>query len=200
MPDKILFINKALSQARSMESAGEFAQAEHIYRKILEQYPKHKLAGKRLDSVRQMRTGQTHPGNGSQSLQAGIESLVRLFKQGQLSEALTQGKALSDRYPGDPTVHNIMGVINARIGQAELALTCYNRALAIKPDFAEVHNNRGNLLNRLGQDAEAIASFRQALQIKPEYAEAHNSLGVALYDAGRVDEAAASYRQALKDG
>ncbi|MDX2427466.1 MAG: tetratricopeptide repeat protein [Xanthomonadales bacterium] len=197
MPEKILFVNKALSQARSMEKIGKFAQAEHIYRKILEQYPKHKLAGKRLDSVRKMKRGQTHSGAGSQSLQAGIESLVKLFNQGRLSEALTQGKALSGSYPGDPTVHNIMGVINARIGQAELALACYDRALAIKPDFAEVHNNRGNVLNRLGQNAEAIASFRKALQIKPEYAEAHNNLGVALYDAGELDQATASYREAL---
>lgn len=198
MPDKVLFVNKALSQAKSLEQAGNFAQAEHIYRKILEQYPKHKLTRKRLDSVRQMGTGQAHSGAAPQSLQTGIESLVRLFKQGQLSEALTQGKALSGHYPGDPTVHNILGVINARIGQAEIALACYDRALAIKPDFAEVHNNRGNLLNRLGQNAAAITSFRQALQIKPQYAEAHNNLGVALYDAGELDEATASYREALR--
>ena len=197
MPDKILFINKALSQAKSLEQVGKFAQAEHIYRKILEQYPKHKLTGKRLESVRKMRTGQANSVTGSQSLQAGIESLVKLFNQGRLPEALTEGKALSGRYPRDPTVHNIMGVINARVGQAEVALACYERALAIKPDFAEVHNNRGNLLNRLGQNAEAIASFRKALQIKPEYAEAHNNLGVALYDAGELDQATASYREAL---
>lgn len=198
MPEKILFINKALSQAKSMEVAGKFAQAEHIYRKILEQNPKHKLAGKRLVSVRQMIAGQAHSSGGSQSLQTGIESLVNLFKQGRLSEALTQGKALSGQYPGDPTVHNILGVINARIGHAEEALACYDRALAIKPDFAEVHNNRGNLLNRLGQNAEAVASYRKALQIKPEYAEAHNNLGVALYDAGEIDQATTSYREALR--
>ena len=145
-----------------------------------------------------MMTGQAHAGTAAPSLEAGIQSLVKLFNQGQLSEALKQGMALSERYPGDPTVYNILGVINARTGQAEVALACYDRALSIKPDFAEVYNNRGNLLSRLGRNAEAIASFRQALQIKPEYAEAHNSLGVALYDAGEIDEAVASYREALR--
>jgi len=130
-------------------------------------------------------------------LQAGIDALIKLYKQGRFPEALQQGAALSAQYPGDPTIPNILGVINARMGQDESALACYERALAIKPDFAEVHNNRGNLLNRLGQHDGAIASFRKALQIKPMYAEAHNNMGVALYDAGKLEAAAASYREAL---
>ena len=198
MPEKILFVNKALSQARSMEQDGKFAQAEYVYREILKQHPTNKLAKKRLESVLKFRAGQGHSAPASVSLQAGIEALVNLFKQGRLPEVLHQGEVLSRQFPGDPTLPNILGAANARMGQTETALACYDRALAIKPDFAEVHNNRGNALNRLGQHDEAIASFRRALQIKPGYAEAHNNLGVALYDAGRVDEAVTSYRQALK--
>ena len=198
MPEKILFVNKALSQAKSMEQDGKFTQAEHVYREILKQHPTNKLVKKRLESVRKIRAGQGHSAPASVSLQAGIEVLVNLFKQGRLPEVLHQGEVLSRQFPGDPTLPNILGAANARMGQTETALACYDRALAIKPDFAEVHNNRGNVLSRLGQHDEAIASFRSALQIKPEYAEAHNNLGVVLYDAGRVDEAAASYRKALK--
>ena len=198
MPEKILFVNKALSQAKSMEQDGKFTQAEHVYREILKQHPTNKLVKKRLESVRKIRAGQGHSAPASVSLQAGIEVLVNLFKQGRLPEVLHQGEVLSRQFPGDPTLPNILGAANARMGQTETALACYDRALAIRPDFAEVHNNRGNVLSRLGQHDEAIASFRRALQIKPEYAEAHNNLGVTLYDAGRVDEAAASYRKALE--
>jgi tetratricopeptide (TPR) repeat protein len=198
MPEKILFVNKALSQARSMEQDGKFTQAEHIYREILKQNPTHKLAKKRLESVQKIRTGQVQSAPASVSLQAGIEVLVNLFKQGRLPEVLNQGEALSRQFPGDPTLPNILGVSNARMGQTDTALACYERALAIKPDFAEAHNNRGNVLNHLSRHDEAMAGFRRALQIKPGYAEAHNNLGVALYDVGRVDEAVASYQQALK--
>lgn len=181
-----------------MEQDGKFAQAEHVYREILRQYPKHKLAKKRLESVQKTRTGQGGSAPASVSLQAGIEVLVNLFKQGRLPEVLSQGEVLSRQFPGDPTLPNILGVANARMGQTDTALACYEQALRIKPDFAEVHNNRGNVLNHLGQHDGAIASFRKALQIKPEYAEAHNGLGVALYDAGQVEAAVASYRGALK--
>jgi len=198
MPEKILFVNKALSQAKSLEQDGKFTQAEHVYREILKQHPTNKLVKKRLESVRKIRAGQGHSAPASASLQAGIEVLVNLFKQGRLPEVLHQGEVLSRQFPGDPTLPNILGAANARMGQTETALACYDRALAIKPDFAEVHNNRGNVLSRLGQHDEAIASFRRALQIKPEYAEAHNNLGVALYDAGELDQATASYRQALR--
>jgi len=181
-----------------MEREGKFAQAEHIYRTILAQYPTNQLVIKRLKSVQETRAGQGHSSPVSLSLQAGIEALVNLYKQGRLPEALKLGGRLSSQYPGDPTIPNILGVINARMGQTESALACYDRALAIRPDFAEVHNNRGNVLNGLGQHDEAIASFRKALKIKPGYAEAHNNMGVALYEAGAIEEAAASYRQALK--
>jgi tetratricopeptide (TPR) repeat protein len=198
MPEKIPYINEALAQARSMEDSGKFNQAEHVYRTILERHPTNKLVKKRLKSVQKIIATQGKSIPVSPSLGAGINVLVDLFKQGRLVEALNQGTDLSGRYPSDPTIHNILGVINARIGQTEAALVCYDRALVIKPDFAEVHNNRGNVLNRLGQHEVAIACFRKAVQTKPQYAEAHNNMGVALYDAGQVAEAVASYREALK--
>lgn len=136
--------------------------------------------------------------NHSLSLPAGIDRLVNLYRQGRLPEALQLGGALANQYPLDPTLPNILGAINARLGQTDSALACYDRALALKPDFAEVYNNRGNLLNRVGRHDEAIASFRDAIKIKPDYAEAYSNMGVALYDAGSLHEAAASYRQALK--
>jgi tetratricopeptide (TPR) repeat protein len=198
MPENIPFINESLAQARAMEKSGKFTQAEHVYRAVLDRYPTNELVKTRLKSVQKIIAGQAQTTAVSPSLQGGINVLVNLYKQGRLPEALNQGAVLSGRFPGDPTIHNILGAINARIGQADVALACYDRALDIKPDFAEVHNNRGNVLNRLGRHAEAIASFRKALQIKPEYAEAHNNMGVALYDTGQFAEAAASYRKALK--
>jgi tetratricopeptide (TPR) repeat protein len=181
-----------------MEKSGNFTQAEHVYQAILARYPTNKLAKKRLKSVQEIIAGRGHSAPVSQLLQDGINVLVNLYKQGRLPEALNQGAVLSGQFPADPTIHNILGAINARIGHTDAALDCYDRALDIKPDFAEVHNNRGNVLNRLGRHDEAIADFRKALQIKPAYAEAHNNMGVALYDAGQFAEAASSYREALK--
>ena len=50
------------------------------------------------------------------------------------------------------------------------------KALQIKPDFAEVHYNLGVALARQGRADEAIAHYEKALASQPDYPEAHNNL------------------------
>ena len=76
-------------------------------------------------------------------------------------------------------------------------MASYDKALAIKPDYAEALNNRGIALKELKRLDEALASFDKALAIKPDYAEALNNRGIALKELKRFDEALASYDKAL---
>ena len=77
------------------------------------------------------------------------------------------------------------------------ALASYDKAIALKPDYAEAHNNRGNALKDLKRPAEALASYDKAIALKPDYAEAHNNRGNALKDLKRPAEALASYDRAI---
>jgi predicted O-linked N-acetylglucosamine transferase (SPINDLY family) len=74
----------------------------------------------------------------------------------------------------------------------------YQRALAIRPDYAEVYSNLGTALKAVGRFDDAMVSYRRALELNPDYAEGHASLGKALSELGQLDNAEASYRQALK--
>ena len=78
----------------------------------------------------------------------------------------------------NPIAHNNLGFALAGRGQVDEAIAHYQKALEIKPDYAEAHNNLGNALAGRGQVDEAIAHYRKALEIKPDYAEAHNNLGL----------------------
>ena len=60
------------------------------------------------------------------------------------------------------------------------ALASYDKAIALKPDYAVAHNNRGNTLMDLKRPAEALASYDKAIALKPDVAEAHNNRGNAL--------------------
>ena len=82
------------------------------------------------------------------------------------------------------------------IGHTE-ALQCFERAIAIKPDYAEAHNQLGNTLQALTRYDEAIQRFEIALAIKPDFAGAHYNLGNALLGLGRLIDAVACYRKAL---
>ena len=130
--------------------------------------------------------------------QAEVKAVIQLMDQGRLPDALAQGQSLARKHPGAPFIHNILGVIHARMGQFDAALACYDRSLKIAPDYADALNNRGNALADLGQQEAALASFNEALRVKPDFAQAHNNRGNVLRSIGLLDEAAASFRQAVR--
>ncbi len=77
------------------------------------------------------------------------------------------------------------------------ALASYDKALVIKPDFADAYYNRGNVLSELNRMDEALASYDKALVIRPDDAESHYHRANALRELNRMDEALASYDKAL---
>jgi tetratricopeptide (TPR) repeat protein len=93
--------------------------------------------------------------------------------------------------------NNLAGVLIAR-GAVEEAVAHVERALVLKPDYAEARNNLGLALASRGRLDEALAQYRRALELEPAYAEAHNNLGFLLARRGQVDEAIAHYRRALE--
>ena len=74
----------------------------------------------------------------------------------------------------------------------------YDRALKIKPDYAEVHLNLGVALAGCGRIDEAIDHYRKALEIDPNNSVAHYNLGLALAGAGRIEEAMAHFGRPWK--
>ncbi len=56
-----------------------------------------------------------------------------LAKQGEYEWAITVLSAVSDQ--NDPNVLNYLGYANRKAGRLDIALTYYNKALAINPDF-----------------------------------------------------------------
>jgi tetratricopeptide (TPR) repeat protein len=78
------------------------------------------------------------------------------------------------------------------------AVTQYQKALEIKPNYAGAHYKLGNALIQKGQVDNAVAHYQKALQIDPNYAEAHDNLGNALLRKGQVDDAVAHYLKALE--
>jgi tetratricopeptide (TPR) repeat protein/glycosyltransferase involved in cell wall biosynthesis len=77
------------------------------------------------------------------------------------------------------------------------AIECYERAIAIDPNYAAAHSNLGVVKQQWGQLTEAIAHYRQALAIDRNLAETASNLGSALAEAGETEEAIAEYERAL---
>jgi len=129
--------------------------------------------------------------------QTEINSVIALYSNGQIQEALDSVGALIKDYPNEALLYNISGICYKTIGKLDEAVKSFEKALAIKPDYAEVHYNLGVTLQELGQLDAAVKSYEQALAIKPDYAEAYHNLGNVLLVLKRLDEALASYESAI---
>ena len=68
-----------------------------------------------------------------------------------------------------------MGNIHLQAKEYERAIVAYERAIALKPDYALAWNNRGAALEALNQTKEALKSYSQALQFNPQYEKALNN-------------------------
>ncbi|MEG4963061.1 tetratricopeptide repeat protein [Microcoleus sp. K4-B3] len=77
------------------------------------------------------------------------------------------------------------------------AIECYERAIALDPNYAAAYSNLGVVKQQTGSLTEAIAHYRQALAIDRNLAETASNLGSALAEAGETEEAIAEYERAL---
>ena len=130
--------------------------------------------------------------------QEHLQSIISLFNQGQLQQALSESSQLLERFPNSVILYNIAGACNAGLMQFDAAINNYKQALKINPDFADAYNNMGNALKDKGDSEAAIESYKQALKIKPNYAQAYNNMGNALNNKGDSKAAIQSYKKALK--
>ena len=127
-----------------------------------------------------------------------ISSAIELFSKGEINQALDAVQDLLKDYPNEPVLFNIRGACYADLGQLDVAVTNYNEAIKIKPDYAKAHFNLGGSLHELGQLKAAVKSYEKTLEIEPGYAEAHNNLGNVYKELEQNELAVKSYQKALE--
>jgi tetratricopeptide (TPR) repeat protein len=123
-------------------------------------------------------------------------ALLAHGQSGMYQDAVTLYRTTLKQNPACWLAHNNLGTV---VGGAE-AISHYEAALRLKPDFAEAQVNLGAALSNIpGRLPEAISHYETALRIAPDYAEAHNNLGTALSNIpGRLPEAISHYKAALR--
>ena len=87
-------------------------------------------------------------------------------------DAATRGKGPLDRLvTPDRTEHTVLALVES--GKTEEALASYDKAIQLKPDYANALYNRGNVQRDLGQFGEALESYNEAIRLIPDYSEAY---------------------------
>ena len=89
------------------------------------------------------------------------------------------------------------GVVRSDLGQKQVAIADYDRAIAINPNFAQAYYNRGNAKSDLGQNQAAIADYDRAIAINPNFAQIYYNRGNVKSDLGQKQAAIADYDRAI---
>jgi tetratricopeptide (TPR) repeat protein len=164
-------LHQKLGQAFAFHQAGRLADAEPLYREILDVAPAH------FDSLHML--GVLHL-----QTQRNAEALA----------LITRAVAVN---PASATALNNQGNALRVLGRYDEALVSYERALAADASYIEAIKNRGDVYQILGKHTEAIACYDQALSAMPQHAEALNNRGASLQHLKKIDEALADYERAL---
>ncbi|MGE5199921.1 MAG: tetratricopeptide repeat protein, partial [Rhodospirillaceae bacterium] len=90
-----------------------------------------------------------------------------------------------------------LGNIHTEIGQAEVALGDFAKALARLPRSPEVYRDLAGAYARLGRPAEAEQQFKNAIAVRPDSWSLYWYYGGFLYRQNRYQDAEAAFRQAL---
>jgi len=129
--------------------------------------------------------------------QEQIDYILNLFKSNQIQQALDFIDTLSKDYPDESLLFNIRGACYAGLGQLDIAVQSYEKALSIKPDYAKAHYNLGGALQELDKLHDSAKSYENAIALEPENAQAHNNLAIVLRELDQLEEAEASCRKAI---
>jgi tetratricopeptide (TPR) repeat protein/S1-C subfamily serine protease len=89
------------------------------------------------------------------------------------------------------------GILYYNQQKYDLALSDWNKAIDINPNFAEAYNNRGNLYSDLQKYDLALSDWNKAIDINPNFAEAYNNRGNLYSDLQKYDLAISDYSKAI---
>jgi tetratricopeptide (TPR) repeat protein len=218
-------LEQVLQIAISRHKAGEFEEAERLYRSILTQEPNHPDANHNLGvlfkqgnqadiALPLLKTALESKPTQGQFWIRYIDTLILLGQLDTASRILKEGE--SKGLKGD-AVDRLKEHLNSHLtnqsdlaqAQLDILITLYSqgqihKALDISkalikdhPKIPRLYNISGACYKALGQLEMAVKCYKQALTIKPNYAEAQCNLGNALNELGQLEAAIKRYEQAL---
>jgi type IV pilus assembly protein PilF len=144
-------------------------------------------------------TDPIEEGKRRQVADANTQLGVQYLQRGQIPIAISRLERALEAVPDHPQAHNMMGLIQWRLGRSEEAEQHFRTAIEADPNNSEAHNNLGVFLCSRDRIEEAVRQFDRALA-NPLYtarAEAEENAGKCLLKKGDAIGAENRFRNAL---
>ena len=135
-------ITSLLDEALSLCQSGQLVEGQKIYLQILEREPTNIKALSNLASI------ALHNGN--------LDEAIALFKTSLIIDSI------------QPISQYNYGMALQKAKEFENALSAYNAAIKLNPNFVQAYNNRGLTHSELKRHEDALADFSRAFELNPE--------------------------------
>jgi Flp pilus assembly protein TadD len=135
---------------QAFQSAGRAPEAEPWYRRAVQ------LAGENLEFINKLGT--------------------ILIAGGKLKEGIEILNSSLQRNPKQAAAWTNIGFGHLRDGDTQLAMRCYDEAIALDPDFEQALLNKAGLLNFMGKKTEAALVLKRILKRNPQNTEVRKLL------------------------
>ena len=81
---------------------------------------------------------------------------------------------------------------------AQQAISAYNEAIRLRPDYVAAYNNRGITKQVVGHINDAIADYNEAIRLRPDYDAPYSNRGNAKAGLGQYEAAIADHNEAIR--
>jgi predicted O-linked N-acetylglucosamine transferase (SPINDLY family) len=204
-PAGIPDLRSLLVQAVGCHQAGRLAEAERLYRQVLDAHPDqfdalhllglvHYQRGNCAEAVRLIDRAIAAKPDVSAAHNSRAAALNGLKRFAEAVASCDRAIALD---PTNAEAFSNRGLALVELRRYEEALASCESAIALRPDLPEAFNNRGNALKELKRFDAALASYQQAIALRPDYAEGFNNCANALIGLKRFAEALESCQRAI---
>jgi Tfp pilus assembly protein PilF len=140
-------ITEVLQIALEHQTAGRLAQAEQLYRQVLQTDPRN------ADALHLLGVIADHVGQHELAIQY-ISQAIRF-------------------YGSHAPFHVNLGEAYRKLRKNDQAIQCYQQALRLDPNSVEAHHNSGAAYQNEARLDEALAAYGRAIELNPRFVDAH---------------------------
>lgn len=108
---------------------------------------------------------------------------------------ITLWSATSHSSPNKARTHNNYGHALKEAHRMDEALTEFERALNLKPDYPDALNNLATIFISRGRKPEGLLLLNKALALDPGHVQAHHNLAMYYYESNLLEDAFREYSE-----
>jgi tetratricopeptide (TPR) repeat protein len=152
------------------------------------------LAGAVADFSRVIAQNAKHRG-------AHANRAIAYSKMREYEKSIADSRRAIELEPGNPNnylEYASMGVTFQQLARNDSAYVCFDRAIALNPNYPEALSNRGVIKVWRSDLAGAVADFSRAIALNPKYRGAYANRAIAYAKMHEFEKSAADRRKAVE--